>query len=74
MRKLITLSLVCFALVLANAKDSKSKKDTSYVFTKVYDNAHTSVKDQCSSGTCWSFSGLSFLESENIRFGGKSLD
>ncbi len=30
---------------------------------------HTSVKDQHRSGTCWSFSGISFFESELIRLG-----
>lgn len=34
----------------------------------------TSVKDQGRTGTCWSFSTLSFLESEMLRLGGPSLD
>ena len=34
----------------------------------------TSVKNQNRSGTCWSFSGLGFLESEIIRKGGPETD
>lgn len=34
----------------------------------------TSVKDQNKSGTCWCFSGTSFIEDEIMRQGGDSLD
>ncbi|MEK6863550.1 MAG: C1 family peptidase [Nanoarchaeota archaeon] len=34
----------------------------------------TPVKDQAGSGTCWSFSGISFLESELIRAGKGEYD
>lgn len=40
-----------------------------YQFTVVKENPITSIKNQASSGTCWSFSGLGFLESEVIRMG-----
>ena len=36
-------------------------------FTTVKANPITSIKNQASSGTCWSFSAISFLESEAIR-------
>jgi bleomycin hydrolase len=49
-----------------NASD-KSKE--SFKFTDVINLANTSVKNQGSSGTCWSYSGNSFLESEMIRIG-----
>ena len=38
------------------------------------ENGATSVKNQERSGTCWSFSTVSFLESEMIRTGGKAID
>ncbi len=38
-----------------------------YQFTVVKENPVTSIKNQNRSGTCWCFSGLSFLESEVIR-------
>ena len=40
-----------------------------YNFTDVKRIEVTSVKDQNRSGTCWSFSGLAFLEAEMIRKG-----
>ena len=42
-----------------------STKD--YTFTVVKENPITPVKNQNNSGTCWCFSGLSFLESEVIK-------
>jgi len=45
-----------------------------YQFEDIYDLEATSVKDQHRSGTCWSFSGLSFLESEMIRLGKEPAD
>ena len=39
----------------------------SLTFTTVKELPITSVKNQASSGTCWAFSTISFLESEAIR-------
>ncbi len=44
-----------------------------YKFTDVKKLPVTSVKDQHRSGTCWSFSGLAFLEAEMIRMGNKDV-
>ena len=46
----------------------------SYKFETIYDYETTSVKDQNRSGTCWSFAGLSFLESEMARLGKAPVD
>lgn len=45
-----------------------------YVFTAQKTIPATSVKNQNRSGTCWSFSGLGFLECELIRMGKGELD
>jgi bleomycin hydrolase len=45
----------------------------AYQFTDVKRLPTTPVKDQFRSGTCWSFSGLSFLESEMLRMGKKDV-
>lgn len=55
----------------ANKSDSAKKK---FVFTDVLNVERTSVKNQASSGTCWSYSTNSFLESEMIRMGKKPVD
>lgn len=54
-----------------NKSDSSKKK---YEFASVIDLERTSVKTQGSSGTCWSYSTNSFLESEMIRMGKKPVD
>jgi bleomycin hydrolase len=46
----------------------------SFTFTPVINTEATSVKNQKSSGTCWSYSTNSFLESEMIRMGKKPID
>jgi aminopeptidase C len=50
------------------------QKTEVYTFTVVKENPITSVKNQNSTGTCWSFSGLGFLESELIRQGKGTYD
>jgi len=55
----------------ANKSDSAKKK---YVFKDVINLENTSIKNQASSGTCWSYSTNSFLESEMIRMGKKPVD
>src|ERR1700744_794730 len=45
-----------------------------FQFTTLIDLGNTSVKNQGSSGTCWSYSTTSFLESEMIRAGKQPVD
>lgn len=54
-----------------NKSDSAKKK---FQFKTVYDIEKTSVKAQGKSGTCWSYSANSFLESEYIRMKGQPID
>ncbi|PSK93304.1 bleomycin hydrolase [Taibaiella chishuiensis] len=54
-----------------NASDSSKSK---FKFTEVIGLANTSVKNQASSGTCWSYSTNSFLESEMIHAGRKPVE
>lgn len=54
----------------ANASDSAKK----FRFTAVIDLEDSPVKNQASSGTCWSYSGNSFLESEMLRLGKPLVD
>lgn len=58
------------------AQDEKKEeqKPEGYKFETIIDLPATSVKDQHRSGTCWSFSGVSFLESEMIRMGKEPVD
>jgi bleomycin hydrolase len=56
-----------------NANKSDASKD-KFNFTTVINLERTSVKNQGSSGTCWSYSGNSFLESEMIKAGKQPVD
>lgn len=54
----------------ANKSDSAKK----FQFTSIIDLEDSPVKNQGSSGTCWSYSGNSFLESEMMRTGKPFVD
>ncbi|NRT14188.1 bleomycin hydrolase [Flavobacterium sp. 28A] len=51
-----------------------AKSAESFNFTDVINLANTSVKNQGSSGTCWSYSTNSYLESEMIRQGKQPVE
>lgn len=55
----------------ANQSDSSK---FGFKFTELINLQNTSVKNQGSSGTCWSYSGNSFLESEMIRNGREPIE
>lgn len=51
------------------AQTLTNKKDGNYKFTVVKNLEATEVQNQAQSGTCWTFSSLSFFESELLRMG-----
>jgi bleomycin hydrolase len=57
-----------------SAQAVTNKKGSQYQFTVVKEIGNTSVKNQANSGTCWSFSTLSFFESELERMGKGEFD
>lgn len=73
---LVTLIVIGFmpVTVFAENDGEKEKKSEGYVFEDEIVLPATPVKDQYRSGTCWSFSGLSFLESEMLRLGKPEVD
>lgn len=68
---LFIISISCFSLVgrETNYSFSENKSCSSSGLRLTSEVPSTSVKDQYETGTCWSFSGLSFIESELIRQG-----
>lgn len=78
MKKMLLTALVASTALATLAQDvekPKEKKDTAgFVFTDVRVVQSTPVRDQNKSGTCWSFSGTTFLEDEILRKGGKPVD
>lgn len=65
MKKAVLLSVALFASLSSWAQTNNA----GYQFKVVKENAITPVKNQASTGTCWSFSGVGFLESELLRMG-----
>lgn len=81
MKHILFFFLLISSFSTLNAQDdliNKIKNNQSqsggFDFTKVIDLDHTDVKDQGSSGTCWSYSTLSFLESEMRKKGKNPVD
>lgn len=73
---LLSLPLLMAVALPVFAQDDNTPKndDEKYVFTTEKMVMITPVKDQANSGTCWSFSGLGFFESEALRNSGIKVD
>ena len=66
---LLVVLLTVLGMTSFAQKSSQPDSVEGYHFTVIKELPHTSVKNQYRSGTCWSFSGISFLESEMMREG-----
>ncbi|MBR1549218.1 MAG: aminopeptidase [Bacteroidales bacterium] len=62
---------ICATTVFAQ---QETKEDEGYKFDTVKVLPITSVKDQNNAGTCWSYSGIAFLEAELLRMGKGEYD
>ena len=70
MKKVLFFAVALLSMgASAFAQQRAAAEMPEFTFTTVKANPITSVKNQASSGTCWSFSAISFLESEAIRLG-----
>jgi len=77
MQKQLAILLISFFLfqgISLYSQDNAKKSDSGYLFTMVKQLPATSVKNQNRSGTCWSYSAISFLESELLRMGKDTFD
>lgn len=70
----VIVLLVLTVTLQLPAQTTKDSLPEKYIFTKVIDLPATPVKDQSSSGTCWSYATTSFIESELIRLTGDTFD
>jgi bleomycin hydrolase len=74
LRNLLLAGLLMSAIVVSAQEKKEEEKEKGYQFTSVKEIPCTPVKDQYRSGTCWSFSGLGFLEAEMLRLGKPVVD
>lgn len=77
MKKIFILAATFAALEMqaqAPADSTATDSVKGFEFTDILTIPGTSVKNQHRSGTCWCFSGISFVENEIIKNGGDSLD
>lgn len=73
----ILFSSVTFAqdnLINSLTKNQSLQSKEAFNFTTVINLTNTSIKNQGSSGTCWSYATNSFLESEMIKNGKAPVD
>lgn len=69
----LTLGAIAICATSVLAQEEK-KEDEGYKFDTVKVIPVTSVKDQNNAGTCWSYSGIAFLEAELLRMGKGEYD
>jgi len=63
----LAIATVALPLSASAQQPRPATQGPELTFTVVKENPITPIKNQNSSGTCWCFSGISFLESEAIR-------
>lgn len=76
MKYLKPIFLVFSLLLIYTIGFAREKKTepAAYVFKIDHQVKHTPIKSQDTTGTCWCFSTISFLESELLRLGREEID
>ncbi len=68
---LLSVGFFCMTFSYFGQDTIKNSEKSNYRFEKIVHLDATPVQSQGFAGTCWSFSGLSFFESELLRIGNK---
>lgn len=74
LRNLLFTAFVLASFVASAQEKKEEEKEKGFQFTAIKEIPCTPVKDQYRSGTCWSFSGIGFLEAEMLRVGKPAVD
>ena len=72
--KYFAISLLLGIGSVAFAQEEKEEKEPVYQITETLNVPHTPVDNQGSSGTCWCFAGIGFVEAEILRMYGKEFN
>ena len=62
--KFFAVTLLLGVGSVALAQDANEEKEPVYQITETLNVPHTAVDNQGSSGTCWCFAGIGFVEAE----------
>ena len=74
MKKTLLISAILVLTLSTYAKKKETTPVDSFKFTTIKENKITAIKNQASTGTCWSFSALGFFEAELLRMGKPEVD
>ncbi len=69
MKSIFFIAILFVSSSIFSQDTIKNSKNGKYYFTKIADMESTAVQNQNRTSTCWSFSSLSFFESELLRMG-----
>lgn len=72
-KHLLLGTFLASTMIVGSAFAQDDKKEEGYQFTPVKTIEISPIQDQAMTGTCWSFSGSSFLDSEVYRLTGKKV-
>ena len=70
----LALALLMATSAMAQEAESSEEKQPVYQITETLNVPHTAVDNQGSSGTCWCFAGIGFVEAEILRLYGKEFN
>ena len=78
MNKFMRLAAIALLLGIGSPlfaqEQEKEEKEPVYQITETVNVKHTPVDNQGSSGTCWCFAGVGFVEAEILRIYGKEFN
>ena len=70
----VALLLGAGSVAFAQENKEKEEKEPVYQIEETLNVPHTAVDNQGSSGTCWCFAGIGFVEAEILRMYGKEFN
>ena len=74
MNSVLRIAAVTLLLGMGNMLFAQSEEKPVYQITETVNVKHTPVDNQGSSGTCWCFAGIGFVEAEILRMYGKEFN